>query len=55
LQQIRVGARSIDLSPQPAHLRHAQHDLAREANIVSISHGAEPNRFVRYYIEKRLL
>lgn len=43
----------MDLKPQPAHIRRAQHEGARAANIVAISTGAEPNRFVRLYAERR--
>jgi hypothetical protein len=36
-------------SPQSATVRRLQHDLARQANLYSLSHGKEPNRRVRIY------
>lgn len=47
IEQVRVGQRSIDLRPQPNHLRRRQHDLARQANLISHSYGTEPQRYVR--------
>lgn len=47
IQQIRVGKTYVDLKPQPAHLRRKQHDVARQANLVSHSYGSEPYRYVR--------
>ena len=47
IQQVRVGQRSIDLRPQPNHLRRRQHELARQANLISHSYGSEPHRYVR--------
>lgn len=47
IDQIRVGKSYVDLRPQPAHLRRKQHDVVREANLVSHSYGAEPYRYVR--------
>jgi stage III sporulation protein SpoIIIAA len=45
------GQRYVDLPPAPAAMRHVQHDLAREANLVSQSFGKDPNRRVRIYRE----
>ena len=49
IRQIRNGARSIDLSPQAAHIRRKQHEMARAARLVSHSYGQEPNRRVRIF------
>lgn len=47
IEQVHFGQRSVDLRPQPNHLRRRQHDLARQANLISHSYGVEPHRYVR--------
>ncbi|MFP4321328.1 MAG: R3H domain-containing nucleic acid-binding protein [Anaerolineales bacterium] len=47
IRAVQVGQRSVDLRPQPNHLRRRQHDLARQAQLVSHSYGTEPHRYVR--------
>jgi stage III sporulation protein SpoIIIAA len=50
IEDVRSGRRSsVDLSPQNAFMRRKQHEMAREANLVSHSHGKEPRRSVRIY------
>lgn len=49
IKRIRSGARSVDLSPQAAHIRRKQHEMARAAHLVSHSYGSEPNRRVRIF------
>jgi stage III sporulation protein SpoIIIAA len=50
VQQILVGARPmVELAPQSAGVRRAQHEVAREANLLSLSHGKDPHRRVRIY------
>ncbi len=49
IRQIRSGARSVDLSPQAAHIRRKQHEMVRDAQLVSHSYGQEPNRRVRIF------
>jgi stage III sporulation protein SpoIIIAA len=49
IRRIRSGARSVDLSPQVAHIRRKQHEMARAARLVSHSYGTEPNRRVRIF------
>jgi stage III sporulation protein SpoIIIAA len=44
---VQTDGQAIDLRPQPNHLRRRQHDLARQANLVSHSYGVEPHRYVR--------
>jgi stage III sporulation protein AA len=51
IQKVLTGIRSIDLSPQSADVRRMQHDLARQANLISHSYGREPYRRVRIYRE----
>jgi stage III sporulation protein SpoIIIAA len=49
IRKILSGTRSIELSPQSANVRREQHELARQANLVSHSLGREPYRRVRIY------
>jgi nucleoside-triphosphatase THEP1 len=49
IQAVMEGASSVDLNPASARTRRMQHDLAREANLVSHSYGKEPYRRVRIY------
>ena len=39
----------VDLQPAPASVRRQQHEIARQANLVSESFGKDPNRFVRIF------
>jgi len=45
------GQRWVDLPPASASIRRVQHDLARQAQLVSHSYGKEPNRRVRIFRE----
>lgn len=48
IQVLRAGRREfIDLAPANAFIRRQQHDLAREANLSSLSRGKDPHRRVR--------
>jgi stage III sporulation protein SpoIIIAA len=49
IRKVLAGARNIELSPQTAGIRRQQHQMARQANLVSHSLGREPNRRVRIY------
>ncbi|HML22595.1 MAG TPA: R3H domain-containing nucleic acid-binding protein [Aggregatilinea sp.] len=49
IRRIRSGARSVDLSPQAAHIRRKQHEMVRAAHLISHSYGNEPNRRVRIF------
>jgi hypothetical protein len=51
IQQVLNGARSIDLPPASAYIRRLQHQLARQANLISHSYGKEPHRRVRIFRE----
>jgi hypothetical protein len=50
---IQTGHRSVDLSPASSVIRRYQHQLARQANLVSHSYGKEPNRHVRIFSSPR--
>jgi len=39
----------VDLQPAPASIRRQQHEIARQAHLVSESFGKDPNRFVRIF------
>ena len=51
VEKVLSGAPVVELSPQPPEVRRMQHQLAREANLISHSYGREPNRRVRLYRE----
>lgn len=45
------GQRWVDLPPAEANVRRLQHEMARQAQLVSHSYGKEPNRRVRIFRE----
>ncbi len=49
IRRVKNGTRSVDLTPQDAHIRRKQHDMARRAHLVSHSYGTEPHRRVRIF------
>jgi len=49
IRRVLQGAGAIDLSPQNAYIRRYQHEMAREADLLSRSFGKEPYRHVRIY------
>lgn len=50
IAEIKKGRRDmIELKPQNSYVRRQQHELAREANLISHSRGKEPQRRVRIY------
>jgi stage III sporulation protein SpoIIIAA len=51
IQRVQSGARSIDLSPQNSYIRRRQHQIIRQANLISHSYGKEPRRRVRIFRE----
>lgn len=50
---IRAGQPSVDLSPVNSAVRRYQHQMARQANLVSHSYGREPHRHVRIFNTRR--
>ncbi len=52
IERVLAGARSAELSPQNAYIRRYQHQMARQANLLSRSRGKEPRRRVRIYPKK---
>ena len=51
IQAVLNGQRWADLPPATASVRRTQHEMARQAQLVSHSFGKEPNRRVRIFKE----
>jgi stage III sporulation protein SpoIIIAA len=49
IQAVLDGARSVNLSPASSYVRRLQHQMARQANLISHSYGKEPSRRVRIF------
>lgn len=49
IEQVHSGQNSVDLRPVSSAIRRYQHQLARQANLVSHSYGKGPNRHVRIF------
>lgn len=53
IKLVKAGQPSFDLKPVSSAVRRYQHQLARQANLVSHSYGSGPNRHVRIYRTSR--
>ncbi|MBE9523792.1 MAG: AAA family ATPase, partial [Chloroflexi bacterium] len=51
IMTVLEGERWVELNPASSYIRRLQHQMARQANLMSHSHGKEPNRRVRIYRE----
>jgi stage III sporulation protein SpoIIIAA len=51
IQAVMSGQHWVDLPPASASVRRIQHEMAKEAALVSQSYGKEPNRRVRIFRE----
>lgn len=51
IESVLNGERWVELNPASSYIRRIQHQMARQANLVSHSYGKEPNRRVRIYRE----
>jgi len=51
IEAVLNGQRYIDLPAAGSAIRRMQHDMAREAQLVSHSYGKEPHRYVRIFKE----
>jgi hypothetical protein len=51
IQAVLNGQRWVDLPPASSSIRRLQHDMARQAQLVSHSYGKEPHRRVRIFRE----
>ncbi len=49
IEKVLAGAHSAELSPQNSYIRRYQHEMARQADLLSRSRGKEPRRRVRIY------
>jgi hypothetical protein len=49
IRRVLAGSASEDLPPAPPDVRRLQHEMARNANLVSHSYGNEPRRRVRIF------
>ena len=47
IRRVLNGAKMVELSSQNAYVRRRQHQMAREAQLISYSRGKEPRRRVR--------
>ncbi len=54
IEKILSGARnSVELNPQSPAVRRQQHEMAKQANLISRSAGREPHRRVRIFQNDR--
>jgi stage III sporulation protein SpoIIIAA len=53
IRKVLSGQKAADLSPQNSYIRRQQHEMARQANLVSHSYGKEPRRHVRIFGTER--
>jgi len=51
IESVMNGQHWVDLPPAAASIRRIQHEMARQAQLVSHSYGKEPNRRVRIFRE----
>jgi stage III sporulation protein SpoIIIAA len=49
IEKVLNGARSVDLQPASSYVRRLQHEMARQADLISHSYGKEPRRRVRIF------
>lgn len=49
IQMVQAGEKFINLPPMPSSIRREQHEMAKQAHLVSRSFGKDPNRYVRIY------
>ena len=49
IEKVLNGTRSVDLKPASSYVRRQQHEMARQADLVSHSYGKDPRRRVRIF------
>jgi stage III sporulation protein SpoIIIAA len=49
IEAVLNGERWVELHPASSSIRHQQHEMVRQANLLSHSHGKDPYRRVRIY------
>jgi hypothetical protein len=53
VRRVLSGQKSVDLTPRNSYIRRLQHEMARQANLVSHSYGKDPRRHVRIFSTQR--
>jgi stage III sporulation protein SpoIIIAA len=53
IRRVLSGSKSVDLAPRNSYIRRLQHEMARDANLVSHSYGKDPRRHVRIFATQR--
>lgn len=53
IRKVLSGHKWVDLATQNSYVRRMQHDMARQANLVSHSYGRDPQRHVRIFGTQR--
>ncbi len=53
IRRVFSGKKTVDLSSQNSYIRRLQHEMARQANLVSHSYGRDPRRHVRIFATTR--
>jgi stage III sporulation protein SpoIIIAA len=53
IRKVLSGQHAVDLSPRNSYIRRLQHEMARQANLVSHSYGKDPRRHVRIFSTQR--
>jgi stage III sporulation protein SpoIIIAA len=51
IRAVLNGERWVDLPPGPSVVRRLEHEMARQAELISHSYGKEPRRYVRIFRE----
>jgi stage III sporulation protein SpoIIIAA len=51
IEAVLNGERWVELAPASSYIRRLQHQMVRQANLLSYSYGKDPNRRVRIYRE----
>ncbi len=51
IEAVMNGTRWVDLPPATSPIRRLQHEMARQAQLISHSYGKDPNRHVRIFRE----
>ncbi|MCP5095311.1 MAG: AAA family ATPase, partial [Chloroflexi bacterium] len=54
IELIQAGQQNVDLRPTSAPMRRYQHQMARQAELVSHSYGKDPGRYVRIFKTARI-
>ncbi len=51
--QVLSGKKLVNLTPRNSYIRRLQHEMVRQANLVSHSYGRDPRRHVRIFATQR--